>query len=128
MPRNNSPTVERPLSSLPSTLNTGGFRDLLFVSVQFTRRGDAAGDIRATIALLTSPSLLSWASTARKDGGLGSVNIPLYSDKNHKLAKDYGVLIEEEGIALRGLFIIDPKGTIRQVYLLFSTSLMRTYS
>lgn len=69
--------------------------------------------------MLTSPSLLSWASTARKDGGLGSVNIPLYSDKNHKLAKDYGVLIEEEGIALRGLFIIDPRGTIRQVCLLF---------
>jgi len=60
-------------------------------------------------------SLLSWASTARKDGGLGSVQIPLFSDKNHKLSKDYGVLLEDEGVALRGLFIIDPSGTVRQI-------------
>jgi len=32
-----------------------------------------------------------------------------------QISKDYGVLIEEEGIALRGLFIIDPKGTLRQI-------------
>ncbi|KAH0607707.1 uncharacterized protein H6S33_002741 [Morchella sextelata] len=78
---------------------------------QFAERG--ASVVFASVD--SEYSLLSWASTARKDGGLGSVNIPLYSDKNHKLAKDYGVLIEEEGVALRGLFIIDPKGTIRQI-------------
>jgi peroxiredoxin (alkyl hydroperoxide reductase subunit C) len=60
-------------------------------------------------------SLLSWALTARKDGGLGGVSIPLLSDKNHCISKAYGVLLEDEGIALRGLFIIDPKGVIRQV-------------
>lgn len=27
----------------------------------------------------------------------------------------YGVYIEEQGISLRGLFIIDPKGTVRQI-------------
>lgn len=31
------------------------------------------------------------------------------------IARDYGVLIEDEGIALRGLFIIDPKGILRQI-------------
>jgi alkyl hydroperoxide reductase subunit AhpC len=30
-----------------------------------------------------------------------------------KIARDYGVLIEEEGIALRGLFVIDPNGVLR---------------
>jgi len=60
-------------------------------------------------------SLSSWANTPRKDGGLGSVNIPLLTDKNHKISRAYGVLIEEEGIALRGLFIIDPNGIVRQV-------------
>lgn len=29
--------------------------------------------------------------------------------------RDYGVLIEEKGVALRGLFIIDPKGILRLV-------------
>ncbi|PSN70524.1 thioredoxin-like protein [Corynespora cassiicola Philippines] len=60
-------------------------------------------------------SLLAWTNASRKDGGLGKMNIPLLSDKNHAISKDYGVLIEEEGIALRGLFIIDPNGIVRQI-------------
>jgi peroxiredoxin (alkyl hydroperoxide reductase subunit C) len=60
-------------------------------------------------------SLLAWTNCARKDGGLGPVAIPLLSDKNHKISKSYGVLLEEEGISLRGLFLIDPHGIVRQV-------------
>ena len=29
------------------------------------------------------------------------------------VARDYGILIEEDGVALRGLFIIDPEGIVR---------------
>ena len=32
-----------------------------------------------------------------------------------KISRDYGVLIEEDGVALRGLFIIDPQGVLRQI-------------
>ncbi|KAI4611513.1 Peroxiredoxin TSA1-B [Alternaria novae-zelandiae] len=60
-------------------------------------------------------SLLAWTNASKKEGGLGKINIPLLSDKNHSIAKDYGVLIEEEGIALRGLFLIDPNGIVRQI-------------
>lgn len=60
-------------------------------------------------------SLLAWTNVARKDGGLGEIKIPLVADTNHSLSKDYGVLIEEDGVALRGLFLIDPKGTVRQI-------------
>jgi len=35
------------------------------------------------------------------------------SDITMSVSRDYGVLIEEEGIALRGLFIIDPEGIVR---------------
>lgn len=63
-------------------------------------------------------SLLAWTNASRKDGGLGKIDIPLLSDKNHQISKDYGVLIEEEGIALRGLFLIDPNGVVRQVGLI----------
>lgn len=59
-------------------------------------------------------SLLAWTNIERKDGGLGPVDIPLIADTNHSLSRDYGVLIEEEGIALRGIFIIDPNGNVRQ--------------
>jgi hypothetical protein len=49
------------------------------------------------------------------EGGLGGVHVPLISDCNHKLSRDYGVLIEDEGVAERALFIIDPKGNIRSM-------------
>ncbi len=44
---------------------------------------------------------------------LGKINFPIASDMTKQTASDYGILIEEDGIALRGLFIIDPEGIIR---------------
>jgi len=53
-------------------------------------------------------------ASPRNEGGLGGqVNIALLSDLNHKICKEYGVLIEEGGHSLRGLFIIDDKGVLR---------------
>ncbi|KAF8151655.1 peroxiredoxin, partial [Crassisporium funariophilum] len=58
----------------------------------------------------------AWATQPRKEGGLGpDLKLPLIADRNMSIARDYGVLIEEEGISLRGLFIIDPKGILRQI-------------
>lgn len=55
----------------------------------------------------------AWINTPREQNGLGPLNFPLAADLTHKVARDYGVLIEEEGIALRGLFIINPEGVIK---------------
>lgn len=44
---------------------------------------------------------------------IGKINFPMLSDITKEVSRDYGVLIEEEGIALRGLFIIDPDGKLR---------------
>ena len=41
------------------------------------------------------------------------LKLPLVADKSMSISRDYGVLLEAEGIALRGLFIIDPKGILR---------------
>jgi hypothetical protein len=38
-----------------------------------------------------------------------------FSDKNHQMSTDYGVLLPKEGISLRGLFLIDPQGVTRQI-------------
>jgi alkyl hydroperoxide reductase subunit AhpC len=46
-------------------------------------------------------------------GSLGKLNFPLASDFTKKVARDYGILVEEDGLALRGLFIIDPQGVVR---------------
>merc|ERR1711862_510151 len=45
----------------------------------------------------------------------GNLEIPLLSDLTHTISKEYGVYLENSGIALRGLFIIDPKGILRQI-------------
>merc|ERR1712168_1738859 len=60
-------------------------------------------------------SHLAWINTSRKQGGLGEMKIPLLADKNLDIARRYGCLIEEDGIALRGLYIIDAKGILRQI-------------
>jgi len=60
-------------------------------------------------------SHLAWINQPRKQGGLGGLNYPLVSDFNKNISRDFGVLIEEAGIALRGLFIIDPEGVVRQM-------------
>ncbi|XP_061558337.1 peroxiredoxin-4 isoform X2 [Phycodurus eques] len=58
---------------------------------------------------------LDLINTARKQGGLGPMKIPLLSDLTHQISKDYGVYLEDQGHTLRGLFIIDDKGVLRQI-------------
>jgi len=55
----------------------------------------------------------AWVDTKREDGGLGGdLNYPLLSDLNKLTARDYGILMENEGVALRGLFLINPDGIV----------------
>ena len=55
---------------------------------------------------------LAWINTPRKEGGLGEIKYPLLSDINKDIARAYGVLAEDAGVALRGLFIINPQGKV----------------
>ncbi|UFJ39739.1 peroxiredoxin [Brevibacillus humidisoli] len=55
----------------------------------------------------------AWINTPRDKNGLGGLNYPLASDFLKTVARDYGVLDEEDGVAFRGLFIIDPEGVLR---------------
>lgn len=54
----------------------------------------------------------AWKNTPRNQGGLGQVRFPIVADLNKKISKDYGVLLKKDGIALRGLFILDKEGVI----------------
>ena len=56
---------------------------------------------------------LRWIETARNDGGLGGLKYPLIADVKKEIARAYDVL-NADGVALRGSFIIDPKGVVRQ--------------
>lgn len=44
---------------------------------------------------------LAWMNTPRKEGGLDKIKIPLLSDLTHKIAKDYGVYLDDLGHTLR---------------------------
>lgn len=54
--------------------------------------------------LLQTAHFYLWShrtNTPRKQGGLGTMKIPLVSDTRHTISADYGVLKEDEGIAYR---------------------------
>ena len=55
---------------------------------------------------------LAWKKTPVDKGGIGKIRFPLVSDLNKDIARDYGILLEE-GMALRGLFLINRDGIIR---------------
>jgi len=55
---------------------------------------------------------LAWIQTPRKEGGLGDLKYPLVADLKKEIADAYGVLTGD-GIALRGLFIIDREGVVQ---------------
>jgi alkyl hydroperoxide reductase subunit AhpC len=57
---------------------------------------------------------LAWWNTPRAQGGISGLEIPILADLTKQVARDYGVLLDD-GVALRGLFIIDPEGIIRHI-------------
>jgi alkyl hydroperoxide reductase subunit AhpC len=94
--------------------------DFTFVCpTEITALSDAAAQFEALDTEILGASIDSihshkaWINTPKDSNGLGRVNFPLAADITKQVAKDYGILIEEEGIALRGLFIIDPEGELK---------------
>jgi alkyl hydroperoxide reductase subunit AhpC len=58
---------------------------------------------------------LAWQKVPRTEGGLGKVAFPMIADTNHAISRDYGVLLDDAGVALRGLFLIDRNGVVRHL-------------
>ena len=57
-------------------------------------------------------SHLAWRNTQRASGGLGDITYPLVADLTKDIARAYDVLLPD-GVALRGLFLIDREGVVR---------------
>lgn len=81
--------------------------ELTGFSERYEEFAAAGADILA-VSCDSKYSHLAWIND-----GLGELNYPLGADKTLKVASDYGVLLEDEGVTLRGLFIIDPEQTVR---------------
>ncbi len=52
----------------------------------------------------------AWHDTS---AAIGTVKFPMAADPTGTLCRDFGVYIDNEGLALRGTFIINPKGELK---------------
>ena len=77
----------------------------------FAHKEEEFKKLGAVVLGASTDSVHSHKAWQEKD--LPEVRFPLLSDMSHVLSKDYGVLIDEKGIALRGTFIIDPDGILQ---------------
>ncbi|MBF8246932.1 MAG: peroxiredoxin [Rickettsia sp.] len=54
----------------------------------------------------------TWKNIPNEKGGIGSINFPIVSDLNKEISSQYEVLYED-GVSLRGSFLIDQNFVIR---------------
>lgn len=82
---------------------------------------DRHGDFAALNAEVLGVSVdsefahLAWIQTDRKEGGVGELAFPLVSDLGKTISEQYGVLEQDAGVALRGLFILDKEGVVQHI-------------
>ncbi len=54
-----------------------------------------------------------WSHKAWFERDLAEVTYPILADTTHAISRDYQVFNEQDGLAERGLFIIDPEGKVK---------------
>jgi len=82
----------------------------------FSDRIDELNGIGAEVIGISTDSVHShraWINTPREENGVAGMQYPLASDTGGKLARAFNILVEEENIALRGLYIINPEGILQ---------------
>lgn len=84
--------------------------------IAFSNRIDRFKELNTKVIGVSIDSQFShyaWRNTPVEKGGIGKIKYPLVADLTKQISRDYGVLIEEAGVALRGTFLIDRDGKIR---------------
>ena len=82
----------------------------------FSDRYEDFQGIGAEVLGVSTDSVYShraWLQTPRDKNGVEGLKYTLAADMGGGVSRNYGVLIEDKGIALRGLFVIDPEGVLR---------------
>jgi peroxiredoxin (alkyl hydroperoxide reductase subunit C) len=52
----------------------------------------------------------AWHDTSET---IGRIRYPMVGDPTQAISRNFGVLVEEDGVALRGTFVINPEGVIK---------------
>jgi len=60
-------------------------------------------------------SHLAWLNTPKSKGGIEGITYPILSDISKEMAKAYGVLDDCQGVAFRGVFILDKDNVVQSV-------------
>ncbi|MET1077450.1 MAG: alkyl hydroperoxide reductase subunit C [Pseudomonas sp.] len=104
----------------------GKWSVLIFMPAAFTFNcpteiEDAANNYAAfsaagtEIYIVTTDTHFSHKVWHETSPAVGKAQFPLIGDPTHALTRAFGVHIEEEGLALRGTFLINPEGVIKTV-------------
>ena len=67
----------------------------------------------AEVYIVTTDTHFSHKVWHEASPAVGKAQFPLVGDPTHQLTRAFGVHIEEEGLALRGTFILNPEGVIK---------------
>ncbi|MCC6073106.1 alkyl hydroperoxide reductase subunit C [Massilia sp. GCM10020059] len=67
----------------------------------------------AEVYIVTTDTHFSHKVWHETSPAVGQAQFPLVGDPTHALTRAFGVHIEEEGLALRGTFIVNPEGVIK---------------
>ena len=67
----------------------------------------------AEVYIVTTDTHFSHKVWHETSPAVGKAKFPLVGDPTHKLTRAFGVHIEEDGLALRGTFVINPDGIIK---------------
>jgi len=78
--------------------------------LELNKRYKEFEDLNCQIIGSSTDSVYSHQAWAKE---IGQFNFPILADMTKQVAADYGVLVEEKGIALRGAFLIDPDGVLQ---------------
>jgi peroxiredoxin len=87
-----------------------------FTFVCPTELGDMADfypqlqDMGVEVYSVSTDTHKAWHDTSET---IAKIQYPMIGDPTGKIARNFGVMIEEDGLALRGTFVINPEGEIK---------------
>ena len=92
-------------------------RDFTFVCpteiTAFNQNLDEFEDRDCVVLTASTDSEYSHKGWCDSHGDLKDMKFPMLADTSQKMARDYGVLDDEAGLANRGIYLIDPNGVVR---------------
>lgn len=70
-------------------------------------------DLGAEVYIVTTDTHFSHKVWHETSPAVGKAKFPLVGDPTHRLTRALGLLIEDEGLALRGTLVVNPDGVIK---------------